>query len=72
MASVADAACPAQRDGKEHPYVRAVYDLSKIVFDRSQSPLLMNDFIFYLSPQGRLFRKSSKISKGPLTTQFGR
>uniref|UniRef100_UPI00197D9AEE hypothetical protein n=1 Tax=Pseudomonas viridiflava TaxID=33069 RepID=UPI00197D9AEE len=44
----------------DEPYVRAVYRAASSHMSRTTRPWLWNDFIFYLSPQGRQFKTAVK------------
>ncbi|XP_022342994.1 cytochrome P450 4F8-like [Crassostrea virginica] len=43
--------------GSVHPYIQAVNDISSIWSRRNRLPWLYPDFIFYLTPDGRKFKK---------------
>ncbi|XP_042317329.1 cytochrome P450 4B1-like [Sceloporus undulatus] len=51
--------CQTERD---NAYINAVYDLSYLFNQRLKSPLLHNDFIYWLSPQGRRFRNACRLA----------
>lgn len=46
-----------QLRGESHPYVKAVNSLGEAAVDRTLKPWLYPDFVFYLSPLGRRFKK---------------
>lgn len=46
-----------QQDGKRHPYVEAVTELSKIIDIRTRNVLLHPNFVFYLTSMGKTFKK---------------
>ncbi|XP_078703229.1 taurochenodeoxycholic 6 alpha-hydroxylase-like [Branchiostoma floridae x Branchiostoma belcheri] len=46
-----------QTKGANHPYVAAIKDLMRIIFYRAVRPYLWPDFIFYLTKEGRDFKK---------------
>ncbi|XP_035688857.1 cytochrome P450 4F2-like isoform X3 [Branchiostoma floridae] len=46
-----------QTKGASHPYVAAIKDLMRIIFYRAVRPHLYPDFIFYLTKEGRDFKK---------------
>ncbi|XP_021369743.1 phylloquinone omega-hydroxylase CYP4F2-like [Mizuhopecten yessoensis] len=47
-----------QVKGETHPYVVAVNELSETLLHRTRIPLLHPDFIFYLTSEGRRFRRN--------------
>eukprot|EP00058_Branchiostoma_floridae_P012133 XP_002597621.1 hypothetical protein BRAFLDRAFT_82279 [Branchiostoma floridae] len=50
-----------QTDGQSAPYVLAVHDLTKLIEDRPDYLSNHIDFIYYLSADGRRFRRACKI-----------
>ncbi|XP_035672302.1 leukotriene-B4 omega-hydroxylase 3-like [Branchiostoma floridae] len=50
-----------QADGKSVPYILAVNDLTRLFAERGDQPLHYFDFIYYLSSDGRRFRKACKV-----------
>ncbi|KAK3104941.1 hypothetical protein FSP39_013651 [Pinctada imbricata] len=46
-----------QKLGSNHPYVQAVIELSDLWVERSLQPLLYFDFVYFLTPKGRRFKK---------------
>lgn len=42
-----------------HPYIAAVKDLATMTIQRLSMPILLIDWIFYLTPYGRTFRKAA-------------
>ncbi|XP_053389637.1 ultra-long-chain fatty acid omega-hydroxylase-like [Mercenaria mercenaria] len=46
-----------QKPGSAHPYLTAVNELSEIWWKREKRLMLYPDFIFYLTPTGRRFKK---------------
>ncbi|XP_069118740.1 cytochrome P450 4F2-like [Argopecten irradians] len=47
-----------QIKGETHPYVAAVNELSEAIVNRTRLPLLHPNFIFYLTSEGRRFRRN--------------
>ncbi|XP_066275402.1 ultra-long-chain fatty acid omega-hydroxylase-like [Branchiostoma lanceolatum] len=50
-----------QTDGRSSPYILAVHDLTRLLNDRPDYLPYYVDFIYYLSADGRRFRKACKI-----------
>ncbi|CAH1258912.1 CYP4F22 [Branchiostoma lanceolatum] len=50
-----------QTDGRSSPYILAVHDLTRLINDRPDYLPYYVDFIYYLSADGRRFRKACKI-----------
>ena len=45
----------------KHPYVAAVKDLTRITVARFDNPLLLIDWIFYLTAKGKRFKEALSI-----------
>ncbi|KAL5509312.1 hypothetical protein EMCRGX_G004654 [Ephydatia muelleri] len=50
-----------QDTGTHAPYIKAVYDLSEWIVQRVIYPPYQSNLFFYLSPDGRKFRKACKL-----------
>ncbi|XP_066276891.1 cytochrome P450 4F2-like isoform X2 [Branchiostoma lanceolatum] len=50
-----------QTDGQSTPYIKAVFELSRLVIERIHFFPYHFDFIYYLSPSGRRFRQQCDI-----------
>ncbi|XP_041377585.1 cytochrome P450 4F12-like [Gigantopelta aegis] len=50
-----------QLKGESHPYVKAVYELSELWFERGRNPLLYPDWIYQWTKGGRRFLKQCKF-----------
>ena len=44
-----------------HPYIKAVYDLVELCFDRFMTPLYHSDWIYAVTPSGWKMRKACKL-----------
>ena len=53
-----------QQLATQHPYVKAVDDLVSLSFTRAKNPLYMIEFVYFLSAEGKHFKRACDIAHG--------